>query len=148
MLLSYGMETKPYRMARAARVNPKEYWIWCSMRKRCNSPNDKDYRYYGERGIKVCERWDNFGTFLNDMGEKPEGMTLERLDCDGDYCPENCIWADRKTQARNSSRAHRYTHSGETKPLKEWCELFGVNYFVAYSRLRSGWTFNESLEVK
>jgi hypothetical protein len=82
--------------------NNGTYNSWLSMRKRCLCPTEKAYPYYGGRGIKVCERWvDSFQNFIDDMGEKPSKLTLERKDCDGNYEPSNCYWATRKIQSRN-----------------------------------------------
>ncbi|MCK4499607.1 hypothetical protein KAU11_03870 [Candidatus Babeliales bacterium] len=82
--------------------NTSIYRIWVNMQRRCNYPKDPSYKYYGGRGIKVCERWNSFKNFYLDMGDKPEGLTLERKDNNGNYEPGNCEWASRKTQTRNS----------------------------------------------
>jgi len=78
--------------------------LWQSMKNRCERENNHNYKYYGGRGIKVCERWQNLGNFIEDMGERPEGMTLDRKDNDGDYTLENCRWATWEEQ-RQTQRA-------------------------------------------
>ena len=83
-----------------------EYSVWSDMKRRCSSASRGDFKYYGGRGIKVCDRWqDSFDNFISDMGARPDGMTIERVNNDGDYEPSNCIWADRLTQARNRRTA-------------------------------------------
>lgn len=113
---------------------PKEYRSWLHLRERCHNKNCKDYDDYGGRGIEVCARWlekpYGFRNFLNDMGPKPDiGYSIDRIDNDGDYSPENCRWADAKTQS-NNRRARKdarfYTHDGETKTLREWSEIIDV----------------------
>lgn len=79
---------------------------WASARNRCNNPNNKDYADYGGRGIKFCEKWKDFRLFLEDMGEKPDGLTLDRIDNDGNYEPGNCRWATKSQQ--NSNQRKRY----------------------------------------
>lgn len=80
------------------------YYSWAAMIARCTNPNRSDYRYYGGLGIKVCERWRSFANFLEDMGERPRGRTLDREDANGDYEPSNCRWATKKTQMNNQRR--------------------------------------------
>lgn len=78
-----------------------EYGIWAAMQRRCLNPNCKEFRNYGKRGISVCERWQTFANFLQDMGERPPTLTLDRINNDGDYTPQNCRWATREQQASN-----------------------------------------------
>ena len=116
--------------------NLKEYRIWKAMKSRCNAPCYKD-SYYQKDGIKVCPEWDNsFEQFLSDMGEIPgEEYSIERIDVRGDYCPENCKWIPMKEQPVNRRTTLWFTHNGETKSLKEWSRVFGINYDTLRARV-------------
>jgi len=95
-----------------------EFHTWCSMIKRCTNRNCEDYKYYGARGIKVCERWLKFENFFEDMGIKPKDLTLERIDTNGNYCKENCKWATHSEQVANRrpyKARNRYSKINEAK---------------------------------
>jgi hypothetical protein len=120
----------------------KLYWIWREMRYRCNCPTNKNFAYYGGRGIRVCKRWDSFAAFLADMGRRPPGMTLDRLDNDGDYKPSNCRWATRKEQSSN--RRNCILVGGLT--LREYTRREGIPYLTVYTRLKDyGWPLERAL---
>lgn len=121
------------------------YDTWCRMHQRCNNPKDADYYLYGARGIRVCKRWKSFASFLEDMGNKPSGHSLDRIDCNGNYKPINCRWADPKTQARNNRFHKQYAFGGVTANLSEHCERLNLNYHSIRSRLRDGWTVDRAL---
>ena len=95
-------EAAKKRLTKHGMADSKLYMIWGAMMKRCNTSTDKSYAHYGGRGIKVCERWHNFPDFYADMGPTwIEGWSIERLNVNGDYCPENCIWIPRGEQSKN-----------------------------------------------
>jgi len=105
---------------------------WRNMVMRCTNPSNKAYSHYGGRGISVCESWLTFENFLADMGPKPDGMTLDRINNNADYEPSNCKWATVKDQVRN----RRMTIMYEGKPLAQIAEETGENYFTIYSRFK------------
>lgn len=113
--------------------------VWLGMRRRCQDQNNQDWLQYGGRGIKVCERWTAFDLFVADMGDRPDGHTLDRIDVNGDYCPENCRWASWTTQERNRTNNHMLTLRGATKCIAEWAEELEMPYATLYMRVRRGW---------
>ena len=113
---------------------------WGQMIARCYDPNHHKYASYGGRGIRVCDRWICRRLFLEDMGERPDGMTLNRIDNDGHYSPDNCEWASHTTQNQNRRDNRRITFNGQTKCLTEWASIYGLNRTTLRKRLDSGWS--------
>lgn len=116
-----------------------EYRVWLKMRERCISPSAVGYENYGGRGIKICDRWigkDGFSNFLTDMGNRPSPKySLDRIDNNGNYEPENCRWATRIEQNRNSRNNTILTYNGRSQCIAEWAEEFGLNYETFLSRI-------------
>jgi len=123
-------------------MNNKELLsIWRAMHNRCYNSNQKSYPLYGGRGIVVDARWhgkDGFGAFVQDMGDRPVGGTIERMDNDGAYSPENCKWATRLEQAKNKRNTRFITANGETKHLADWARCLGCNPSAILARIQSG----------
>lgn len=115
------------------------YRSWATMIQRCTNPKTPGYCYYGGRGIEVCERWLKFPLFLADMGTRPDGTSLDRIDNDGNYEPSNCRWATNAEQANNKRSCHMITYAGETLSVTEWAVRTGINRGTIFSRLQSGW---------
>lgn len=118
------------------------YKIWFNMLERCENASDAAYRYYGGRGIIVCDAWHDYIVFREwaHSNGYSEDLTIDRIDSNGNYCPDNCRWADYKTQA-NNRRSCRYVEiNGEKRTITEWCKINGISAFTAYSRIdRFGW---------
>ena len=120
-----------------------EYRAWQGMRNRCKDTSDEAY---GGRGIAVCDRWQDFDAFYADMGGRPKGMTLDRIDVNGNYEPSNCRWADRKTQARNKRNNRIIQHDGTNATLAEWAEKANMPQWKLQQRLdRDGLPFAEAI---
>jgi len=123
-----------------AQMRP-EYRSWRDMRARCNNPNNSDYANYGGRRISVCERWNDFAKFVEDMGPRTVGMTLDRIDPNGNYEPANCRWADAKTQA-NNKRTNRIVGGKTLQQISDEC---GVGRATVAYRLCQGYSVSEAL---
>lgn len=114
------------------------YRIWQAMIKRCNSPNYERYKDYGGRGITVCEEWhhdfQSFYDWAMSHGYKDD-LTIDRIDVNGNYCPENCRWATYKVQGGNTRRIHHMTYKGETHSMIEWSKIKGIKYSTLAARI-------------
>lgn len=124
-----------------------EYHIWCAMNRRCTNPNAPDYDRYGGRGITVCKQWKSFAQFLADMGRRPSKKhSLDRIDNDQDYNPENCRWALSTTQQNNKQNNKLITHNGQTHTLAEWSKITGIKPSTLSWRIRNNWPTERALK--
>lgn len=123
-----------------------EYRTWCSMKDRCYNPNNRRFHDYGGRGITVCQLWiGSFSEFLKDMGSRPRGLTLERINNNGNYDPRNCIWATRKAQANNNRHNRKLTKEGVSLTVSQWSDKLGIPPSRLYQRIWRGWSDLEVL---
>jgi hypothetical protein len=124
----------------------KTYQTWNAMLERCRNPKHVGYSNYGGRGIEVCERWKSFENFLADMGERPKGKTIDRINSNGNYEPSNCQWQTNKQQHNNRNNNRNFTIKGVTKTLTEWCEYYKTNRMLVDSRINKyGWDIVKAL---
>jgi len=123
---------------------------WQQMKRRCYDPNHDNYSYYGGKGITVCDRWrESYANFLEDMGELPTSEhTIERIDRNGNYCPENCYWEpSRIVQNNNTSQNRFFTLNGVTLTMAQWAREYDMPYSRLQSRLASGWELEAALKT-
>lgn len=114
-----------------------EYRSWMAMKRRCYDMKRLEYKNYGARGIGVCEEWrESFENFYRDMGKRPNNTSLDRIDNERNYAPDNCRWATIDQQSGNKRNTTMLTYSGETLPLSEWAKKLGINYQTFYSRIK------------
>lgn len=122
--------------------------VWSQMRRRCQDQGHKDYPNYGGRGIRVCEAWQSFPAFhawAIAHGYQP-GLTIERIDVDGDYTPENCTWIPNPQQALNRTNTHWVTWRGRTQDIRAWAEEIGIGYYTLRARLLTyGWPVERAM---
>lgn len=128
------------------------YFSWQSMKKRCCNPNCKDFKWYGGKGIKICDEWRNdylkFREWSLENGHIT-GLTIDRVDNTKDYEPSNCRWVTQSENSKKMQREHQgktiLTHKGETHKLSEWARLLGINQSTLLYRLRRGWSIERAL---
>ena len=130
----------------------KLYEVWCCMKARCYNPTSKSYSRYGGRGISVCNEWkESFIAFRNwayENGYK-QGLSLDRIDNNGNYKPSNCRWATMKEQANNQNHSLKIEYKRETKSLTEWAEVLGIKQHTLYHRIyKSGWNIERAFTEK
>lgn len=124
------------------------YKVWSKMKCRCVNSNNPKYKNYGARGIKVCDRWMNsFESFLEDMGEQPEGTSLDRINNDGDYEPSNCRWATSEQQNNNKRNTAYLTYNGKTQSLTQWARELEIAKTSLQNRLLRGWSLEKALST-
>jgi hypothetical protein len=121
--------------------------VWKGIRKRCLNENDSSYERYGARGIKVCEEWDEFSKFYEDMGERPgKGYSIERIDNEGNYSKENCKWATPVEQNRNKRNNLMLTHHQKTQCLSDWAKEIQMSMSTLHSRIfKYKWSIEKAL---
>lgn len=131
----------------------KLYYVWTAMKQRCNNINNKEYKNYGGRGIKVCEEWEKsngYITFRNwalQHGYKNK-LTLDRIDNDGDYTPDNCRWITARENCNNKSNNHILMYKGQKHTLSEWEDIVGLNQRILWKRLKRGWSIEKTLTTR
>ena len=127
--------------------NERLYETWKNMRRRCSDPHNKRAAHYYDKGITVCEAWNDYATFRTwalQNGYRDD-LTIDRIDNNKGYCPENCHWATAKQQANNQSRNRLITFNGCTKTMSEWADFVGLKYSVLNHRIQRGWPIAKAL---
>lgn len=124
-----------------------EYRIWRGVKDRCLNPNIKDFPNYGGRGITLCDAWNNsFEEFFNDMGPRPSpAHSIDRIDNNGPYSPQNCRWAVAEVQHSNTRANRHISFQGETKTLTQWARITGIAKDTLHYRLKAGWSIERAL---
>lgn len=130
--------------------NSRLHTIWHGIKQRCLNPKNNRYKYYGKRGITIFPEWEkSFISFYNWSVKNGynDTLSIDRIDVNGDYCPENCRWATEKEQKRNTRKNRMITYKGETLCLSEMSEKYGINFFTAHSRLKRGKSVDDVFKI-
>jgi len=127
----------------------RTYSVWCNMRYRCTNPKHPAAKYYGDRGITVCPEWvSSYDQFVDDMGYAPNGLTLDRINTNGNYEPGNCRWVTQKVQMNNTRRNHVIEYKGERRTLSNWAKHLGIPISTLFNRLDRGMSVERALNKK
>lgn len=133
------------------KTHSRLYNAWRNIKQRCYDHKNKRYKYYGERGIKMCDEWlhdfEAFYKWATNNGYK-DNLQIDRIDVDGNYEPNNCRWTNIKMQQRNKTNNRLVTINGVTKCLSEWCDILNLKYGTISMRLRRGWSVKRALELE
>ena len=143
--VSCGCKVRKHGYANKERL----YETWKNMRRRCEDPFNKRFEQYGGKGIRVCKEWDDYLVFREwamNNGYNDD-LTIDRIDVDGDYCPENCRWATKIQQMNNTTRNHYIEYHGEVRTVAEWSRHFGMPYVAFNSRVCHGWSIDRILST-
>lgn len=131
------------------------YKVWKGIRSRCNNPNNKSYHNYGGRGIKLCDEWNDFESFKEwayangyDENANKNQCTIDRIDANGDYCPENCRWITTKEQNSNKRNNHYIELDGVVHTITQWCDIYGIHVGTVRQRLKCGWSEMDAITIK
>lgn len=140
------VKARNIKRATHRRTGTSEYATWRDMRSRCSNPNHHAWKDYGRRGITVCDRWSRFENFLADMGVRPSPEhSLDRIDNDKGYSPENCRWELRQGQCNNRRSTKKLEFNGQIKSISEWGRELGFSRPLLFRRLRQGWSVEKAL---
>lgn len=143
LFCSYSCSASTHR-----KTNSRTYVSWAMMTQRCTNPKFPRFSEWGGTGVTISKEWrESFETFLSDLGERPLGKSLDRIDGKLGYCKENCRWATPQEQSQNRKSARLLTFRGETKCIAEWARTIGFRYMTIVSRLNQGWTVEEALTI-
>ena len=136
-----GRENRMRAIVKHGGTGSRLYNIWLDMRHRCTIPGSTRYDNYGGRGINVCEEWNDFATFRfwAESSGYNDTLSIDRVDVNGDYCPENCRWTDILSQNNNTTRNVKIALGGEEMTIGQWARRLGISYNTMYGRIKLGW---------